>query len=314
MKKAALLVAAAVLVPTASQASVVWKADFETGDRSQFNGRIQMVSPDRLKIVTSPVAEGRYALQATVQQGDDPINASGNRNELVHSAGEREGDEYYYRFLVRFDEQFPAPNTWQLFTQWHHTGLTGSPPLEFVVMGEQLQFVHNSPSGGTTTRMPLGPLVRGQWIEFVLQVKWSPKASEGFVQVWRDREVKIARRSFATMFPGEGVYMKAGLYRNDTIGPVGVLQLDGYLQTTTLDEAMPRPLSAGPAPQTPAPGTPAETGSTGSSDSTEVTQAPEALEDGTLTANAQAGCAAAGAGPAGLMGLTLLGLLRRRRR
>ena len=32
---------------------------------------------------TRPARQGSYALKVTVKQGDDPINASGNRNELV---------------------------------------------------------------------------------------------------------------------------------------------------------------------------------------------------------------------------------------
>jgi hypothetical protein len=35
-------------------------------------------------VVTSPHRQGNYALRATVKDGDDPINASGNRNELAY--------------------------------------------------------------------------------------------------------------------------------------------------------------------------------------------------------------------------------------
>ena len=38
----------------------------------------------------------------TVQQGDDPIDASGNRNELVYLSNETVGSEYYYRWKVMF--------------------------------------------------------------------------------------------------------------------------------------------------------------------------------------------------------------------
>jgi uncharacterized protein (TIGR03382 family) len=314
--KSALLAAvlAALVLPLSAQASIVWRADFENGGTSQFNGNIQRVSADRLQVVTSPAGEGRYVLQATVQQGDDPINASGNRAEVVHTQGEREGDMYFYRFLVRFDSKFPAPNTWQLFTQWHHTGLTGSPPLEFVVRGEQLEFVHNSPANSTTTRMTLGPLVRGQWQEFILQVKWSPDPAVGFVQVWRNRELKIARRSFATMFPGQGIYMKAGYYRNDTIAQVGTLYLDGYLQTTTLAEAMPATSAiqtGGSTPSAPAPSTsPQEESPTASGTET---LSPDPLQDPSATGEPQVGCSASG-GSMGLLGLLLLGFLPQRRR
>jgi uncharacterized protein (TIGR03382 family) len=272
------------------------------------------VSEDRLQVVQSPTAQGRYALKATVVQGDNPIGASGNRNELVHFGGEKEGDDFYYRFRVMFAPGFPAPNTWQLFTQWHHTGLTGSPPLEFVVRGEQLEIVHNSPANSTTTRMTLGPLVRGQWQEFILQVKWSPDPAVGFVQVWRNRELKVAKRAFATMFPGQGIYMKAGYYRNDTIAQVGTLHLDGYLQTTTLAEAMPDTSAiqnGGSTPSAPAPSTsPQEQTPTASGTET---LSPDPLQDPSATGEPQVGCSASG-GSMGLLGLLLLGFLPQRRR
>lgn len=315
--KSALLTAvlAAAVLPLSAQASIVWRADFENGATSQFNGNIQRVSADRLQVVTSPVAEGRYALKATVYQGDDPIDASGNRAEVVHTYGEREGDMFFYRFLVRFDAAFPAPNTWQLFTQWHHTGLTGSPPLEFVVRGEQLEFVHNSPANSTTTRMPLGPLVRGEWQEFVLQVKWSPDPAVGFVQVWRNRELKVAKRAFATMFPGQGIYMKAGYYRNDTIAQPGTLHLDGYLQTTTLAEAMPETsaIQNGSAPTSPAPTPSAPKDDEAPTASGTETLSPDPLQDPSASGEPQVGCSSTG-GPLGLLGLLVLGLLPQRRR
>ena len=88
-----------LLFSTAAHASVLWRGDFETGDRSQWTGT-EMISADRLQIVQDPVRQGRYALKARVYQGDDPINASGNRNELSYSKNmPSPGDERYYACL-----------------------------------------------------------------------------------------------------------------------------------------------------------------------------------------------------------------------
>jgi hypothetical protein len=43
------------MVSSPALAGVVWRGDFETGDRSQYSGA-QMVSADRLQVVTSPLA------------------------------------------------------------------------------------------------------------------------------------------------------------------------------------------------------------------------------------------------------------------
>jgi len=69
-----------LLSPALVGAEVLWRGDFETGDTSQFDGA-QSMGPDRLQVVTSPVRQGSHALRVEVRQGDDPINASGNRNE-----------------------------------------------------------------------------------------------------------------------------------------------------------------------------------------------------------------------------------------
>ncbi len=214
---------------------VVWRGDFETGDRTQYSAA-HMVSADRLQVVTSPVSQGRYALKATVRQGDNPINASGNRAELAYLSYETEGSEYYYRWRVMFATDYPSVRTWQLFTQWHHDGCCGSPPVEFYVYGEEIRLRVNGGSDVWTTQ-----LVRGVWHEFVFRVKWSPDPNVGFVELWHNRERVLPRRNVATMYPGERNYLKLGLYRNSTITQVGVIYHDGFMQATQLADVLPPP-------------------------------------------------------------------------
>jgi Polysaccharide lyase len=125
----------ALLLPTLASASVVWKGDFETGNLSQWD-REQSVSSSRLQVVSAPAREGRYALKAIVRQGDDPINASGNRNEVLYLGREASGSEYFYKWSTLFPSSFPRSSTWQVFTQWHHDGDGGSPPLEFFIIDD----------------------------------------------------------------------------------------------------------------------------------------------------------------------------------
>ncbi|HSP80653.1 MAG TPA: heparin lyase I family protein [Myxococcaceae bacterium] len=215
--------------------SVVWRGDFETGDRSQWT-REQMVSANRLQVVTSPVREGRHALKATVQQGDDPINSSGNRNELVYMSREPVGSEYYYRWSTMFAPDFPSAKTWQLVTQWHHEGNTGSPPVEFYIYGEELRLRIGGASGPTVWKTPL---VRGEWQDFIFHVKWSPKADVGFVELWHNGQLVLPRRHIATQYSGMLNYLKVGLYRNSTLSPVGVVYHDGWVQARNLEDVLP---------------------------------------------------------------------------
>src|SRR4051794_32290026 len=71
------------LVKMVRPGKVVWSGDAETGNLSQWASAV-MVAPDRIRAVTTPVSEGRYAYRFEVRQGDDPVPAfsSNDRAEL----------------------------------------------------------------------------------------------------------------------------------------------------------------------------------------------------------------------------------------
>ncbi|WP_309889275.1 heparin lyase I family protein [Archangium sp.] len=230
--------------PTTTVSGVVWRGDFESGDRSQWS-KTQMVSSDRLAVVSSPAREGRYAIKATVRQGDDPIGASGNRNELVKMTGEKSGDEYFYRWSTMFAADFPSVKTWQLFTQWHHDGCCGSPPVEFYVNGETMYLRVGGTSGSVVWS---APLARAQWQDFIFHVKWSPNSSVGFIELYHQGKLVVAKRYMATMYSGTTNYLKVGLYRNSTISPVGVVYHDGWIQGRSLQDVLPATTVAASTP------------------------------------------------------------------
>ncbi|HLL04948.1 MAG TPA: heparin lyase I family protein [Myxococcaceae bacterium] len=211
---------------------VVWRGDFETGDYSQWSGK-QIVSADRMMAVTSPVREGRYSMKVTVRQGDDPINSSGNRNELTKMTREPLGSEYYYKWSTMFASDFPSASTWQLFLQWHHEGSSGPPPVEFFVYGEEIRLNIRS------TTVWRAPLVRGVWQDFVFRVKWSPDARVGFVELYHNGKLALPRRYAATQFSGQLNYLKMGLYRNESISRTGVLYHDGFIMTKQASDVLP---------------------------------------------------------------------------
>lgn len=216
---------------------LVFRGDFETGDLSQWS-KTQQVAADRLQVVAAPVKQGTRALRVEVRQGDDPINASGNRAEVLWSPLEAEGNERWYAWSTLWPTGYPSSPTWQLFAQWHHTGLTGSPPLELYVNGETMSLRVSA-----STVVWSAKLQRGAWHDFLLHVKWSSDAKVGFVELWYDGQPAGAKTAAATLYPGQGTYLKMGLYRNDTIMPTGVLYHDGLLVGTTRADV--EPLAAG---------------------------------------------------------------------
>ncbi len=227
--------------PHTAAATVIWRGDWETGDRSQWS-QTEMVSPDRLQVVPSPVRQGQYSLRAEVIQGDNPINASGNRNELVKYDGSVEGAEYYYGWSVLWPSDYPLTPTWQVFTQWHHPGCCGAPPVRFVLgcsaadcgqpLTDQLFLIVDNQQVWT-----YGPLTLGVWHSFILHVKWSATPTTGFVELWYDGQLVVPKRFIRTMFNATDTdYMKMGLYRDAATQPTAVLFHDGLVQATTFAE------------------------------------------------------------------------------
>ncbi|HEX8703743.1 MAG TPA: polysaccharide lyase [Myxococcaceae bacterium] len=236
-----------LLMPTVASAATLWKGDFETGNLSQWS-KLQSVSSDRLMVVRDVVREGRYALKVTVKKGDNPIRASGNRNELVYLSRETPGAEYFYKWSTLFPSNYPSSPRWQVFAQWHQDGCCGSPPLEFYVVGEEMRLRVGGNSGKVVWRMPL---VRGTWHDFVMRVKWSSDAKVGFVEMYKDGKLVLPKTMAATQFGREKNYLKLGLYRDASITQVGVVYHDGFIMGTKLEDVMPpppAPLVAQPAP------------------------------------------------------------------
>ncbi|MHA7628032.1 polysaccharide lyase [Corallococcus sp. M7] len=270
MKRLLKLVAAASLMPALSFAGVLWKGDFETGNTSQWT-RQQAVANSRLQVVTDVVRDGRYALKATVKQGDNPINASGNRNELLYLTHETQGKEYYYKWSTLFPSNYPVHDSWQVITQWHQESCCGSPPLEFFVRGDKI----NLRVGGNTTPVLWQTSIdKGNWHDFVLHVKWSSDKKVGFVELWHNGEHVLPKTYGANQFGKELNYLKMGLYRDNAIKPEGTIFHDGFTMATTLEDVMP-PAPA-PVEETPVPTPVPDDTTIPQEDPTPVTETPVA--------------------------------------
>ncbi|HYV45088.1 MAG TPA: polysaccharide lyase [Myxococcaceae bacterium] len=263
---------AAVALAGSAAASVLWRGDFETGDRSQWS-QVEMISPDRLQVVDAPMRPGRHALRAEVRKGDDPINASGNRNELIRYDGASEGRELYYGWSTLWPADYPLTPTWQVFIQWHHPGNNGAPPVRFVLgcsagdcgrpLPDTLFFIVDD-----KTMWQMAPVTRGAWHDFVLHIKWSADPGVGFVELWYDRQLVVPKSLVRTLYSSADTnYLKMGLYRDEATDPTQVLFQDGVIQATTYEEAAatarvdPLPSPSPDAGSPPAPGpTPAPDG------------------------------------------------------
>jgi hypothetical protein len=214
---------AATLEPT-------WAGDFETGDLSQWSGfQVQAGTTDRLVVVNEPVRQGRYALRATVRPGD--LANKGSRAEVTLGARRFfEGEEAWFHWYTLFPVSFVSSPSWALVTQFHSGG--DGVPLAINLHGEELELRvmgHYWDARGQWDAGELwhAPLQRGEWMEFLLHVRFSADWSKGFVELWKDGELVVPLTQTATLDPGDSVYLKQGLYRDRTISWEQTVYHDG---------------------------------------------------------------------------------------
>jgi hypothetical protein len=218
---------------------VFWAGDAETGDLSQWASSVA-VAGDRIRTVTWPVRQGRFAYRFEVRGGDNPVpefssndraelgQANPGRGPLIHA-----GAEEWYGFSVRFDRSFPDAS-WQVVAQWKQLG-GNPPPAELSADDDVLAFSMGGSSAhpGDRKRLFEAPLTRRVWHDFVMHVKWSPSPREGFVELWHDGELVVPKTSIANMYrdsSGDIIpnHARIGYYRDRSISAPGVVYIDAY--------------------------------------------------------------------------------------
>jgi hypothetical protein len=222
----------AAAVPTAPAAvgREVFVGDWETGTFGQWdtcqtatiNAGCGGFTGDRtMRIVTDDVRQGRYAAEFSIGPGDVPDFGGGERAEVRSDAAGavvREGDERWYQWSMKFPADFPDPTgVWFIVLQWHAG--EGSPPLAI-----------NISDGGLKgePHPTIGPVRRGEWVDYTLHVKFSREHDGGFVEAWENDTQTVPRTNRATM-TSDSNYLKQGIYR-DT-GPATSVRLDGFRVT-----------------------------------------------------------------------------------
>ena len=213
--------------------------DYESGDFSQWDicqtattnsGCRSFARGDRtMQIVQDDVRQGRYAARFDIQPGDVPDFGGGERAEVRSDAAGavvHEGDERWYQWSMKFPADFQNPTgVWFIVMQWHAG--SGSPPLAINIGDDgNVQIGGDGLKG--EGRQTLGPVRRGEWVDYTLHVKFSRDHDGGFVEGWENGRQTVPRTARASMTSDEN-YLKQGIYR-DT-GPATSVLIDGLRVT-----------------------------------------------------------------------------------
>lgn len=207
---------------------------------------IQVVSSNRMELDNTIKRTYEGSIKVTVQSGDDPINSTGERAEVVgmfadYADENADSGTKYYGFSLYIPSGFTPPSLWGIALQLHgpdsYTGSAASPAfaLDLKDGSYTVENRGGSKNSPTILRTDLGTIVNDKWVDFIFKVNWAADSS-GSVAVWtrcglggilKQQKVSSTNTGVAvnewntpTLYQnGDGVvqnhYWKKGLYRNE---------------------------------------------------------------------------------------------------
>ncbi len=191
---------------------------------------------------------GQLIVEEGFESGKLPFKASGNAPEVVHAPEARAGKhvmksvltkaskvrnrtevsvsdkivnfdvgkEYWIGISIRLGEDFRDTSDFNdqgMLLQWHyrdwlHTEVPDAQPL---LLRYQNDKVHVQSEVLSETYMAASPPAYGEWVDWVIHVKFDDK--DGIIQVWRNGEQIVDWTGDNHQIEKhEGAYMKFGLY------------------------------------------------------------------------------------------------------
>lgn len=210
---------------------LVYTGDYNTGDLTQWahiHTRDRVDAPGNYCTYSICVRNGgsghTTAARFEVRDGDVPSFGGGERAEVragdwdaSKGAYVAEGDERWYEFSVKFEDNWVNPrhgtSSWFMIYQWFaKAGTSTGPALTVQVM--QNNYLELGGAGPSVSyRKPIAPIRPGQWVKYVLHVKFSTNSSVGFAEVWENGKLVVPKHNRPTL-ESSPAYLKQGAYRD----------------------------------------------------------------------------------------------------
>ena len=201
-----------------AEAAISWRGNYETGTFSQWLYGVQ-AHQGPATVVSTLARDGAYSARFEVRANPDPNGPNGERSEVLTETGERAGDESWWAWSTYFGQDFrPTEGTsWNIFTDWHNTEPSGQANVHFEVNTLTSPWtIQMRTFGGQQDQnqriFVLSDFRRDAWVDFVFHVRWAPD-NTGFVEAWVDGQPVLPLTNTPTIYEGQGVYLKQGLYR-----------------------------------------------------------------------------------------------------
>ncbi len=223
---------------------VFFRADFETGDLSQWSDtgvQSRNATERNVQVVTDIVQQGKYAGKFTIHE-DDVYN---ERQLRVQVGGPKievqEGSDTYMSFYIYMAD---APQDRDNFFYWE-----GTPPPRW--RNVMTWWVEPKEGGGTVIKYGTGNLGRdgvhweadfeiGKWHQIAMHIHWSEDAEKGNVKLWFNG-TEVLDRHVVTKGPETVYFCQPGIHRSPHRPSVDTIYFDNFILADTLEEVLVKP-------------------------------------------------------------------------
>jgi hypothetical protein len=220
-------------------AKVIFKANFETGDLSEWSNtgtRSQNATPRNVQVVTDIVQQGKYAGKFTIHT-DDVFNDQQLRVQLGGpKITVEEGSDTYMSFYIYMAE---PPKDRDNFFYWE-----GTPPPKYDNV--MTWWVQPKEGGGTLIKYGTGNLGRngvhweadfaiGKWHQLAMHIHWSEDKDKGNTRLWFDG-VLVLDKKLTTKGPETVYFCQPGIHRSPHTPSVDTIYFDNFILADTLED------------------------------------------------------------------------------
>ena len=222
-----------LLLAASAQAELLWQADFETGDLSQWP---YITNPAGASVTSACAYDGQYAGQIAIT-GDDKYlwhgNEALNRSEFNYQpAATGEGDTTHIGWSFYLPEPLLAVKHeigyWESGNSWQQK-------MRFNLFGETLSFTRSDADEPYWSKP--GFASAEVWHDVAMTVHWSTDPAQGYVDIWLDGK-PMGRTQLQTRANNtDPMFTQIGLLRH-RVAQREVILLDNVRVADTIEDVL----------------------------------------------------------------------------
>ena len=236
-----------LLLTIPAPAGILFKADFETGDLSQWAStgtRNVNASPRNIQIVSDVVQQGKFAARITIHE-DDIFNPQQLRVQMGGpKVTVQEGSDTFMSFSLYMAD---GPKDRDNFFYWE-----GTPPPKWDNV--MTWWVEPDPNDDHKTLISYGTgnlgrngthwqtdFTTGKWHHLAMHIHWSEDPEQGNTRLWFDGKLVLDKK-LKTKGPEAVYFCQPGIHRSPHRPSVDTIYFDNFILADTLEDVMPGPV------------------------------------------------------------------------